>query len=104
MKKKSVILTSRRQHVLLLDGGVQLQRELRRGAQKGLDDGGAFEGVPVRGEGALRLAYFPLHRRALALLQADLPGDGDVGLLLLTCLEVDHQGLEAPADTAKERL
>lgn len=99
----SIFLTSNVKHVLLLDGGVQLQCELRRGAQEGLDDGGAFEGVPVHGQDALRLAYFPLHWRALPFLQADLPGDGHIGLLPLTCLEVDHEGLGAPArDTVSE--
>lgn len=95
----SVFLTSDGEHVLLLDGGVQLQRELWRGAQERLDDGGAFEGVPVHGQDALRLANLPLHGRALAPLQADLPGDGHIGLLLLTRLEVDHEGLCAPAGT-----
>lgn len=97
----SVFLTSDGEHVLLLDGGVQLQRELRRGAQERLDDGGAFEGVPVHGQDALRLANLPLHGRALAPLQADLPGDGHIGLLLRARLEVDHEGLCAPADTAE---
>lgn len=84
-------------HVLLLDGGVQLQCELRRGAQESLDDGGAFEGVPVHGQDALCLAYFPFHGRSLTLLQADLPGDSHIGLLRLARLEVDHEGLSAPA-------
>lgn len=53
-----VFLTSRVEHVFLLDGGVQLQGQLRRGAQEGLNDGGAFEGVPVDGQHALRLADF----------------------------------------------
>lgn len=48
-----VILTSCREHVLLLDSGVQLESELRRGAQESLDDGGTFEGVPVHGQNAL---------------------------------------------------
>lgn len=97
----SVFLTSDVKHVLLLDGGVQLQCELRRGAQKRLDDGGAFKGVPVHGQDALRLANFPLHRRSQALLQADLPGDGHIRLLPLPRLEVDHEGLGAPVGTQR---
>lgn len=83
--------------VLLLDGGVQLQRQLGRGAQKGLDDRRAFEGVPVRGQIALRLSDFPLHK-SLALLQADLPGYGDVRLFPFTRLEIHHQRLDTPED------
>ena len=96
-------LTSHREEVFLLDGGVQLERQLRRGAQKRLDDRGALEGVPVSGQRALRLADLPLHGRPLPLLQADLPGDGDVRLLPLTCLEVNHQSLETPEEAVRER-
>lgn len=99
----SAFLTSDGQQVLLLDGGVQLQRELRRGAQESLDDGRAFEGVPVHGQNALGLPYFPLHGRGLPFLHAELPGDGDIGLLPLTRPEVDHESLDAPADTAEGR-
>lgn len=92
-------LTSDGKQVFLLDGGVQLQCELRRGAQESLDDGGAFEGIAVHGQDSLRLADFPLHGRALPFLQADLPGDGHIGLLPFTRPEVDHKGLDAPAWT-----
>lgn len=98
----SVILTSCREHVFLLDGGIQLERQLRCGAQKSLDDCSAFEGISVSGEDALRLAYFPLHGRPLSLLHPDLPGNGDVRLLLSTRLEIDHQSLETPEDTMKD--
>lgn len=95
----SVSLTSDVRRVLLLDGGVQLQCELRRGAEESLDDGSAFECVPVHGQNALRLANFPLHVRALPFLQADLPGNSHIRLLPLTRLEVNHEGLGAPART-----
>lgn len=97
----SLILTSFIEYVFLLDGGVQLERQLRCGAQKSLDDRGAFEGISVSGEDALRLADFPLHGRPLALLQSDLPGNGDVRLLFFTGLEIDHQSLETPEDIIK---
>ena len=50
----------------------------------------------MSGQVALRLADLPLHGHPLALLQTDLPGDGDVGLLLLTRLEVDQESLDTP--------
>ena len=95
----SIILTSdREEEVFLLDAGIQLKRQLRGGAQKRLDDCSAFEGIPVSGQDALRLADFPLHGRLLPLLQIDFPGDGDVRLLLFTCFVVDHQGLKTPEE------
>lgn len=57
----------------------------------------------MSGQRALRLADLPLHGRPLPLLQADLPGDGDVRLLPLTRLEVNHQSLETPEDAMEER-
>lgn len=93
-----MILTSCREDVFLLDGGVQLERQLRRGAQKSLDDRGAFEGIPVRGQDALRLANFPLHLCPRSLLQLDLSGDGDIRLFLFTCLKIDHQSLKTPEE------
>lgn len=53
------------------------------------------------GQVALRLADFPLHGHPLSLLQTDLPGDGDVRLLLFTRLEINHQSLETPEDEMK---
>jgi len=91
-----VLLTSYREDVFLLDGGVQLKRQLRCGAQESLDDRCALEGVPVHGQSALRLADFQLHGRLLPLLEADLSRDGDIRLLLFTCLEIDHQGFTTP--------
>lgn len=98
----SITLTSWREEVFLLDGGVQLERQLRRRAQKSLDDRDTFEGVPVSSQVALRLADFPLHGHPLPLLQTDLPGDGDVRLFLFTRLEIDHQSLETPEDVTTE--
>lgn len=83
--------------VFLLDGGVQLQGELWRGAQEGLDDGRALEGVAVDSQLALRVADLPLHGQALVLLQLHLAADGHVRLLLLPRPEVRHQRLDAPA-------
>lgn len=74
---------------------------MRRGAQKGLDDCGAFEGVSVSGQGALRLSDFPLHGHPLPLLQTELPGDSDVRLLPSTRLEIDNQSLDTPEDVIR---
>lgn len=95
-------LTSQRHHVFLLDGGVELQRQLRGGAQESLDDCGALEGIPVCGQFAFRLADLPLHGRVLAFLQLDLPGDGDVWFLLLSSFEIHPESLETPAGENEE--
>ncbi len=97
-----VILTSCREKVFLLDGGVQLERQLRRGAQESLDDRGAFKSIPVSGQNALRLADFPLHLRLLSLLQTELPGNGDIRLLLSTRFEIDHQSLDTSMHKNRE--
>lgn len=75
-------LTSGNRDVLLQDADVELEGELRGGAQEGLDDGHALEGVAVRGQPALRVAHLLLHLHLVALPQPPLAGDGDVGLLL----------------------
>lgn len=48
------------------------------------------------------MSDFPLHGFPLSLLQADLSGDGDVRLLLSTCLEINDQGLNAPEEMREE--
>lgn len=94
--KHLVILTSVGLGIFFLDGGVELERQLRCGAQERLNDCGAFEGVPVSRQVALRLADLQLHGRLLPFLQTDLPGDGDVRLLPFAGLEIDHQSLQTP--------
>ena len=52
-----------------------LQLSRGEGAKEGLDHCGAFEGVPVSGQLALRVSDLPLHGYVLALLyKVDLPG------------------------------
>jgi len=90
-------LTSGGRDVLLQDADVELEGELRRGAQEGLDDSHALEGVAVRGQPPLRVSHLLLHLHLVALPQVPLAGDGDVGLLLLPRPAVHDQGLHAPA-------
>lgn len=92
-------LTSGGGDVLLQDADVELQGELRGGAQEGLDDRHALEGVAVGGQPAHGVAHLLLHLHRIALPQPPLARDGDVGLLLPPRPAVHHQGLHAPAGT-----
>lgn len=74
--------TSGGRDILLQDADVELDGELRRGAQEGLDDRHTLEGIAVRGQPPLRVAHLLLHLHLVALSQPPLAGDGDVGLLL----------------------
>lgn len=65
--------------------------------------GGAFEGVPVCSQDALRAADFALGASALAPLQVNLPGDCHVRLFLPASLEVHHQGIKTPAETSESK-
>lgn len=76
-------LTSCNGDILLQDADVELQGELRGGAQEGLDDGHALEGVAVGGQPAHRVAHLLLQLHFITLAQPPLARDGDVGLLFL---------------------
>lgn len=95
-------LTSAYGHRLLQDADVELQGQLGRRAQEGLDDWGAGEGRSVSEQFPLRLAHLPLHLLRLShprhLL---LPGDADVRLLHAAHAAIDAERLQAPAGRPK---
>lgn len=102
MRPPFPLLTTSDGHPLLQDADVELQGELGRRSQEGLNDRGAGEGCSVCKQFPLRLPHLPFH--FLRLTPAGdllLPGNADIRLLHTAHTAIDTERLQTPATQQK---
>lgn len=100
----ALFLTSPNGHILLQHTDVELQCELRGGAQEGLNDGGSSESGSVSHQLALGLPDFMFHLLGLATPRhLFLPSDGDIWLLHLPRASIDTKGVQTPEEKTVRR-